>query len=133
MKNVKNVLVTGGAGYVGSRLVPELLAAGYHVRVLDLFLYGEQVLPKHSNLTLYKGDIRDQLLVAKAVTGCDAVIHLACISNDPSFELNPDLGKTINFDAFEPLVQLAVDAGVKRFVYASSSSVYGIKTEEKVT
>jgi nucleoside-diphosphate-sugar epimerase len=129
----KKILVTGGAGYVGSKLVPVLLKKGYEVVVLDLCIYGENLLPKHSNLTLVKADLRDLSFVAKALQGCDAVIHLACISNDPSFELNPKLGKSINLDSFEPLVQLAIKAGVKRFIYASSSSVYGIKEEEKVT
>ena len=133
MDRMKRILVTGGAGYVGSKLIPALLGSGYEVAVLDLCIYGEDVLPKHEKLCLYKGDLRDQALVDKALKDCDAVIHLACISNDPSFELNPDLGKSINLDAFEPLVKASIKAGVKRFVYASSSSVYGIKTEEKVT
>ena len=71
--------------------------------------------------------------VADAMRGCDAVIHLACISNDPSFELNPDLGKSINYDAFRPLVQAAKAEGARRFIYASSSSVYGIKDDPEVT
>jgi nucleoside-diphosphate-sugar epimerase len=71
--------------------------------------------------------------VADALTGCDAVIHLACISNDPSFDLDPGLGKSINYDCFRPLVKAAKDAGVRRFIYASSSSVYGIKAGGDVT
>jgi nucleoside-diphosphate-sugar epimerase len=132
----RQVLVTGGAGYVGSALVPALLRAGYRVRVLDLYLFGDDVLDEvrdHPGLEQIKGDLRDRALVARAVGGCDAVIHLACISNDPSFELDPTLGKSINYDAFLPLVELAKSAGVRRFVYASSSSVYGIKQEEQVT
>lgn len=128
----KRVLVTGGAGYVGSRLVPKLLENGYEVTVLDLFMYGD-VLPKNPKLTEVKGDLRDTGVVKKAIAGCDAVIHLACISNDPSFDLNPDLGKSINYDCFRPLVQAAKAEGVKRFIYASSSSVYGVKEEEQVT
>lgn len=130
------VYVTGGAGYVGAVLVPKLLAAGYAVKVLDLFIYGEEPLAAvaaHPNLTLVMGDLRDRALLEQTIPGCDAVIHLACISNDPSFELDPGLGKSINFDAFEPLVQVARDSGVKRFIYASSSSVYGIKEDENVT
>lgn len=136
LKPIKQVLVTGGAGYVGAVLVPKLLAAGYRVNVLDLFLYGEHVLDavrEDSGLRLIKGDLRDAATVAQAVEGCDAVIHLACISNDPSFELDPDLGKSINFDPFRPLVEQARAAGVHRFVFASSSSVYGVKEEENVT
>ena len=130
---IETVFVTGGAGYVGAVLVPKLLAAGYRVRVLDLFMYGEDVLPKHPHLDVIKGDLRDASLLQKTIPGSDAVIHLACISNDPSFELNPALGKSINFDAFEPLVKIARDSGVKRFIYASSSSVYGVKKEANVT
>lgn len=128
-----SVYVTGGGGYVGAILIPKLLDAGYKVSVIDLFIYGEEVLPDHPNLTKIKGDIRDADLLQKTIPGHDAVIHLACISNDPSFDLNPDLGKSINLDAFEPMVQIAKNGGVKRFVYASSSSVYGIKEEPEVT
>ena len=69
----------------------------------------------------------------KSLPGHDVVIHLACISNDPSFELNQNLGKSINFDAFEPLVKISIESGIKKFIYASSSSVYGIKKEKNVT
>lgn len=131
--NAKNIFITGGAGYVGSVLVPKLLDKGYRVTVLDLMIYGEDVLPKHDRLKSVKGDIRDQALLKQLLPGHDAVIHLACISNDPSFELNPELGKSINLDAFEPLVRISKESGVKRFIYASSSSVYGIKEEPNVT
>ena len=130
--NVKNIFVTGGAGYVGSNIVPKLLEIGYNVTVFDLFIYGDDVLTKHPNLKVIKGDIRDQPLLELAINGHDSVIHLACISNDPSFELNPRLGKSINFDAFRPLVEISKRHMVKRFIYASSSSVYGIKDEEDV-
>ncbi|WP_445633085.1 UDP-glucose 4-epimerase [Nostoc sp. DSM 114161] len=136
MSSIKQVLVTGGAGYVGAVLVPKLLSAGYQVKVLDLYLYGKDVLAAvkgHPHLEEIEGDIRDRHLLEKVIPGCDAVIHLACISNDPSFELDPDLGRSINYDAFFDLVDVSKDAGVKRFIYASSSSVYGIKETENVT
>ena len=136
MTPLTNVLVTGGAGYVGAVLVPKLLERGYHVRVLDLYLYGDDVLNAVAGnpcLDQIKGDIRDRRLLERAMAGCDAVVHLACISNDPSFELDPDLGRSINYDAFFNLVAVAKDSGVRRFIYASSSSVYGVKAEENVT
>jgi nucleoside-diphosphate-sugar epimerase len=131
----RTVLVTGGAGYVGAVLVPKLLERGDRVRVLDLYLYGDvlQSVADNPSLEQIKGDIRDRTLLERVMPGCDAVIHLACISNDPSFELNPELGKSINYDAFFDLVAVAKDSGVSRFVYASSSSVYGVKSEENVT
>lgn len=131
-----NILVTGGAGYVGSRLVPHLLEAGHKVTVLDLYLYGEEVfdaIRPNPSLREIKGDLRNPQTVTDALTGCDCVIHLACISNDPSFELDPDLGRSINYDAFRPLVHAAKVAGIQRFIYASSSSVYGVKDEAEVT
>lgn len=121
---------------MGSVAVPKLLAAGHHVRVLDLYLYGDHVLEQvagHPELEQIKGDIRDRETVDRAISGCDTVIHLACISNDPSFELDPELGKSINYDAFLGLVESAKEQGVKRFVYASTSSVYGLKSEPDVT
>ncbi|HHZ92029.1 TPA: SDR family oxidoreductase [Candidatus Poribacteria bacterium] len=133
---LQQVLITGGAGYVGSVLVPKLLRADYDVKVLDLYIYGEYVfdsVKNHPRLEEIKGDIRDKDLLEEITLGCDSVIHLACISNDPSFELDPDLGKSINYDAFRPLVEISSGNGVNRFIYASSSSVYGIKEEENVT
>ncbi len=128
-----NILITGGAGYVGSKLVPKLLDLGNKVTVLDLMIYGEDVLENHENLKKVKGDIRDIDLLEKILPNHEAVIHLACISNDPSYELNPKLGKSINFDAFEPLVKISRKSNINRFIYASSSSVYGIKKEKDVT
>ncbi len=135
MPDFEHVLVTGGAGYVGSALVPALLAAGYRVTVLDLYLYGRDLFAEHRGPSLQEtvGDIRDPAAVQQAMMGVDAVIHLACISNDPSYDLNPELGRSINYEAFRPLVRAAKSAGVRRFIYASSSSVYGIKAEPNVT
>jgi nucleoside-diphosphate-sugar epimerase len=130
------VLVTGGAGYVGSALVPRLLEAGLGVTVLDRYFYGTSVFDPvrdQPGLREIEGDIRDAAQVTRALEGVDAVIHLACISNDPSYDLDPALGKSINFDAFRPLVRAAKRAGATRFIYASSSSVYGVKDEPEVT
>jgi len=128
------VLVAGGAGYVGCVLVPKLLDAGCEVVVFDLMLFGDEGLPKgRPGLTVVAGDQRDTAAFARAVAGCDSVIHLACISNDPSFELDPGLSRSINFDAIEPVVVASKAAGVKRFIYASSSSVYGVSEAPEVT
>jgi nucleoside-diphosphate-sugar epimerase len=128
----KKICVTGGGGYVGAALVPELLQIGHQVTVLDLMIYGEDVLDGHHNLRVVKRDLRDIDHLRELLPGHDVVIHLACISNDPSFELDPVLGKSINLDAFQPLVEISRVSGVKRFIYASSSSVYGIKEERDV-
>ena len=126
------IFITGGAGYVGAVLTPYLINKGYKVTVLDLMIYGENVLQKNSNLKIIKGDIRDTKMLKRELPGHDILIHLACISNDPSFELNPELGKSINLDAFSPLVNISKKSGINRFIYASSSSVYGIKDEPNV-
>lgn len=130
---MRNVVVTGGAGYVGCVLVPNLLDAGYSVLVYDLMLFGSDGLPTHPNLRVVKGDLRDTARFATWLDGVDSVIHLACISNDPSFELDPGLSKSINYDCFEPMVVACRDAGVKRFIYASTSSVYGVSDAPEVT
>lgn len=126
------VLITGGAGYVGHVLTPRLLSRGYKVTVFDQLFFGSRF-PNDPNLRVIKGDIRDTEKFAAAVKDHDAVLHLACISNDASFELNESLSKTINYDCFEPLVLAAKNAGVRRFVYCSSSSVYGVSGSPDVT
>ena len=128
----RKILVIGGAGYVGTVLVNELLDLGHNVTSYDLMMYGEHF-NLNKNLKSIKGDIRDLENLEKYVQNQDCIIHLACISNDPSFELNPALGKSINFDCFEPLVKIAKKHLVKKFIYASSSSVYGVKNEKDVT
>lgn len=128
----ERVLVTGGAGYVGHVLVPRLIAEGYDVVLYDSMLFGNRI-PEQPHLTAVDADIRDIATFEKAVSGCDTVIHMACISNDPSFELDEKLSTSINYDCFEPLVVASKKAGVTRFIYASSSSVYGVSDAPEVT
>ena len=131
---MKRILVTGGAGYVGNVLVPTLLDRGYAVTVYDILFYGDETLPKdHPNLTVIEGDIRHTDKLEAAFSGIDVVLHLACISNDPSFELDEQLSTSINYECFEPMVIAAKRAGVRRFVYCSSSSVYGVSDQPDVT
>lgn len=122
----KNIFITGGAGYVGSALVPNLLEKGYNVSVYDLFIYGDTLKP-HPHLKQIKEDIRNRGKLLDSAKNADAFIHLACISNDPSFDLDPELGKSINFDAFSNVIDACVYNNVKRLIVASSTSQYGIK------
>jgi len=138
----KRILVTGGSGYIGSGLLPRLFARGYKVTNLDLDLYGNQCesfLRSHDswaqwapNYKKIQGDIRDPVAVKEALTGADAVVHLAAISNDPTGELDEYLTRQVNFDAVGMLVSMARTMGVQRFLHASSSSVYGYKEEERI-
>lgn len=139
----QTVLVTGGFGYAGSRLTPHLLAQGHRVRVLDRLLYtdaGRSALQQQSEASgwndrwdLVQGDLRDAATVDAALQGVDAVIHLAAISNDPTGEIDEVLTRQVNFDAIGLLLARAKAAGVKRFINASSSSVFGIKDVPDVT
>lgn len=137
MKKNNTVLVIGGAGYVGTTLVPRLLKKGYNVIVYDIFWFTDETVfddsPNRSSLKLIRGDIRDLETLKESIRESDSIIHLACISNDPSFDLNPSLGKSINHDSFEPIVKLAKKEKVERFIFASSSSVYGVKEDKNIT
>ena len=121
------VVVLGGTGYVGSWLVPQLLGDGHFVRVFDIMWFGDGFLPKdNAHLELIRGDIRDVPALRKAFDGMDAVVNLACVSNDTSCQLDEALSASINYAAFEPMVVAAKESGIKRFIYCSSSSVYGV-------
>ncbi len=131
----RRVLVTGGAGYVGVELVNALVSKGYDVVVYDLFWFSSPDIFNTllGNVTIFKEDIRNKEKLREAMKNCDDIIHLACISNDPSYELNPELSKSINFDCFEDVVKIAKESSVGRFIFASSSSVYGVRKERNVT
>lgn len=126
------IAITGGGGYVGSRLVPYLLRKGHKVTVLDTFWYGDH-LGKHPCLSKITGDIRRKKDLDMAFKDQDAVIHLACVSNDPSFDMNPTLGADINYNCFKSILAAMKSHNVLRFIYASSSSVYGVSELEDVT
>ena len=137
MTNQK-LLVTGGAGYIGAVLVPELIEEGHHVTVFDAFLYGTDPSSDpivHERCEKIRGDIRDFATVDAALEqgGFDAVIHLAAISNDPSSELDHEVTESVNLRAVDHLMHASKKHGVRRFLYASSASVYGIKEDDDVT
>jgi nucleoside-diphosphate-sugar epimerase len=127
----RRVLVTGGAGYVGSRLVPALLRRGYGVRVLDALLFGTAgVETWHPGaVELVVGDIRDDEVTEAALRGIDTVVHLAAMANDPSADLDEDATLEINLHAVRRLIDAAERSGVERFVTASSASVYGVQED----
>jgi nucleoside-diphosphate-sugar epimerase len=136
MSNIKSVLVTGGAGYVGSILVPKLLKKGYEVVALDTLFFtdiGLQSVKNDPKLKIVKGDIRNVETLKSSLKGIDAVVHLASISNDPSSDLDPTLTQQVNYDATLNLVKIHKQLGGKRFIFASTSSVYGIKDVPNVT
>ena len=127
------IFITGGAGYVGTSLVPFLLSKGHKITVYDRMYFTDSFLPKNNNnLNIIKGDIRDSQKIYETCKGHDIFINLACISNDASFELDEKLSTSINMDAFEPMVIASKKAGIKRFIYASSSSVYGVSESKNV-
>ena len=133
-QNSMKIFITGGAGYCGSRLVPQLLEMGHDVTVYDACFFGSDGLDlNNTNLRLIVGDIRDLDLLKQSIIGHEIFINLACISNDASFVLNEKLSTSINLDAFKPMVLAAKEQGIKRFIYASSSSVYGVSEALEVT
>ncbi len=130
---MKKTLLIGGGGYVGTVLTEYLLKNDHEVTIMDLFIYNNNISIKSPRLKFVKGDIRNLEFIKINIKGFDNVIHLACISNDPSFDLNPELSRSINYTCFEPIVKLSKDSGIKKFIFASSSSVYGIKSFPNVT
>src|ERR1700686_1105971 len=124
----RRVLVLGGAQYLGSVLVGQLLELGARVRVLDSFMFGERALEGvryHPNLEVVRGDVRDVGVVVRCMRGCDAVIHLAGIVGDPACDENKELAVEVNRAATRMLANVARECGVGGFIFASSCSVYG--------
>ncbi len=126
----KKLLITGGAGYVGSRLVPYLIEKGFDITVIDTLWFGNHLVP-HKRLKILKEDIRN--ISNLDLPNIDAVIHLANIANDPAVDLSPVLSWETNVLAGYKLIEKSVKIGAKHFIFASSGSVYGIKSEDKVT
>ena len=127
----KKIFITGGAGYAGSRYVPLLLESNNFVTVYDNFYFGDFI-PNHKNLKKIKSDIRDISFLEKSCEDHEIFIHLACISNDTSFELDEKLSTEINFECFEKIVIASKKSKIKRFIYASTSSVYGISNQKDI-
>ena len=130
---MKHVLVIGGAGYVGAKLVLKLINNGYKVSVIDWLIYGNY-LPLDRNLSVYKLDIRESNTLNQSIRNIkpDTVIALASISNDPMGDLKPLLTKEVNIDATKILIDICVKANVGKFIFASSSSVYGENEDENI-
>ncbi len=130
---MKKLFITGGAGYVGSRMIPFFLDKGYYITVYDTLFFTKSFLPTdHKNLDIIEGDIRDDKKILECSKNHEIFINLACISNDTSFALDEKLSTSINLDCFEPMVLAAKKAGIKRFITASTSSVYGVSNEKDV-
>ena len=127
---MKNILITGGGGYIGTNLVHSLLNENYKLKVIDTFWFGNY-LKKNENLQILKKDIRN--LTKQDIGKPDCIIHLASIANDPAAELDPGLTWNVNVLATYNLINLAIKKGVEKFIFASSGSVYGVKKEKIVT
>ncbi len=128
----KKILVIGGAGYIGSALLPKLLAQGHKVRVLDLCLYGTEPIKDvidHPNLEIMRADFRQVDVVVQAMTDVETVYHLGGLVGDPACAWNEDLTIDINLAATRLVAQIAKGNGIKRFVFASTCSVYGASEE----
>lgn len=129
----KKIFITGGAGYVGTRLSDKLANEGYQVTIYDTLYFGQSDLNQNNNIKIIKGDIRDIKFLESSLKDHDVLVHLACISNDSSFLLDENLSTSINLNAFEPMVLAAKKMNIKRFIYASTSSVYGLSDKKDVT
>jgi nucleoside-diphosphate-sugar epimerase len=131
-ETIRNVLVIGGGGYIGSALLPKLLDRGYRVRLLDLFIYGPEAIKdvlKHPRLEIVQADFRQVNRVVEAMWNMDAVIHLGAIVGDPACALNEDLTVEVNLMATKMIAEVAKGSGVRRFIFASTCSVYGASDE----
>ena len=128
MNEIKNILVTGGGGYIGTTLVPHLVSKGYRVKVVDRFFFGHDLLPEEKSVELIQEDVR--WLTEEHFAGIDAVIDLAALSNDPSGELFQDVTWDVNHKARAAAARMAKAAGVKRYILPSSASIYGFQDPE---
>ncbi len=128
----QTILVTGGLGYIGGVLVTLLASLGHRIRILDAGLY-DPAPTGHPGVSLIQGDIRNPSAVAQALAGVDAVVHLAAIVGDPACALDPDRTRAVNIDATRLLVAAANAAGVGRFIFASTCSVYGAGADDVLT
>ena len=124
------ILITGGCGYKGHVLIPKLLLRDYEIIAFDLQWFGNYLVP-HKNLSVIKGDVRN--IESIPLDGVDCIIHLSSIANDPCGDLNPQLTWEVSALATMQLADKAKRVGIKRFIYASSGSVYGVKEELQVT
>ena len=132
---MKKILITGGSGYVGTRLINKLLKeTDLTIVNYDISLFGDKHLPLNPKFIYCKEDITDPKKFKEAISqnNIDTVLHLACISNDPTYELNSELSKKINYECFEDLVKISKEHNVKKFIYASTCSVYGISDSPNV-